>query len=250
LNKTEFKRQMAVPRLLWFPLFFASWATAQPLHLGIKVGVPFTDFFVPGAGGDRSCLCSARYSSVPHRFTAGPTIEAGLPFGFSAEVDLLYKRFNYSWVGSSAGPAIAAAGLTTGNAWEIPLLLKRRFSSWPARPYVGAGPVVRHVTGLHQAINEVLRGDLGGLSFRRVESDSPGELRKRWYPGVSVGGGIEGRLGVIRISPEIRYTRWTANSPPRYAPGYGLYFHGNQIEVLLGVSFSKREHQGPNRFKK
>jgi len=67
----------------------------------------------------------------------GPTIEAGLPFGFAAEVNVLYKRFDYSWVGESGFvPRIEAAGLTTGNSWEIPLLLKRRFSLHSARPYV------------------------------------------------------------------------------------------------------------------
>ncbi len=203
--------------------------------MGITAGVPLTDFFVAGAGGSRAfCYCFARYSSVPHRFTVGPTIEADLPFGFAAEVNVLYKRFDYSWVGESViAPRIEAAGLTTGNSWEIPLLLKRRFISHSVRPYVLGGPVVRHVTGLHQSSNELIRGNLGELSFRRVESDSPSELRKRWYPGVSVGGGIEARAGLIRISPEIRYTRWTANS----APTFGLYFHGNQVEVLLGVSF-------------
>ncbi len=230
-------------RLLWLCLF-SSWATAQPLHVGITAGVPLTDFFVAGAGGSRAfCYCFARYSSVPHRFTVGPTIEADLPFGFAAEVNVLYKRFDYSWVGESGiAPRIEAAGLTTGNSWEIPLLLKRRFISHSVRPYVLGGPVVRHVTGLHQSSNEVIYGYLGDfpvqcsgpcLSFRRVESNSPSELRKRWYPGVSVGVGIEARAHFLRISPEIRYTRWTANS----APTFGLYFHGNQVEVLVGVSF-------------
>jgi hypothetical protein len=39
---------------------------------------------------------------------------------------------------------------------------------------------------------------------------SPSELRKRFYPGLTVASGIEIGGGRPRVLPEFRYTRWLA----------------------------------------
>ena len=62
--------------------------SAQPVSVGVKVGVPFTDPI--GRNGE----------SRP--YTIGPTVEVRLPAGFAVEASALYRRlgqtYTYSYV--------------------------------------------------------------------------------------------------------------------------------------------------------
>lgn len=55
------------------------------------------------------------------------------------------------------------------------------------------------------------------------------------------GGGLVFRLSHIRVSPELRYTRWA--NPNFLEPAFARFGHAmlrsnqDQAEVLLGVSF-------------
>jgi hypothetical protein len=60
-------------------------------------------------------------------------------------------------------------------------------------------------------------------------------LRKRHYPGVAAGAGLELGSGRWRLLPEFRYTRWTADIE---LPGGLLRLGPNQAEFLLGLLFS------------
>jgi hypothetical protein len=51
---------------------------------------------------------------------------------------------------------------------------------------------------------------------------------------VTAAGGVEFRTGRLRLLPELRYTRWTANIS---VPGGLLRFAPNQVEFLLGLLF-------------
>jgi hypothetical protein len=54
--------------------------------------------------------------------------------------------------------------------------------------------------------------------------------------GFVAGAGLEGRLPLIRISPEIRYTRWGAANLRNPAGDFSLS-NQNQIEALVGITF-------------
>jgi hypothetical protein len=45
--------------------------------------------------------------------------------------------------------------------------------------------------------------------------------------------GAEMRVGVVRISPEVRYTRWRADRDLHPE----LHSNQNQVEFLLGITF-------------
>src|SRR5262245_26036881 len=91
---------------------------AQPLSFGIKGGVPMTDF-IDTASGSRTTI-----TSTTNRYIIGPTIEIRLPAGFGVEFDALYRHFGYN---ATASLVDAVSTLTTtGDAWEFPLLLKKR----------------------------------------------------------------------------------------------------------------------------
>jgi hypothetical protein len=66
-----------------------------------------------------------------------------------------------------------------------------------------------------------------------IETSNPPDLRKRWYPGIEVSAGWRFQFSPIDVSPEIRYTRWTANSADGQLP---LQFPANRIEVLVGIT--------------
>jgi hypothetical protein len=101
--------------------------------------------------------------------------------------------------------------------------------------FVGAGGVLRYV-GPVRGIGQETLGSLVDRSSvtTPLDTNEPSELRKRLYPGVTAAGGVTRRLGRIRVTPEARYTRWTANIGP---PGGLLRFASNQVEVMLGLSY-------------
>ncbi len=138
---------------------------------------------------------SGSFPSTGSRYVAGPTVELRLPFGLGIEADALYRHV--------INPS--------GNAWEVPLLAKVRL---PARgsavPYAVGGGVFKR--------NEILRAFQVG----------PPETTS----GFVIGGGLELRLGPVRLGPELRYTRWTGDFSFR---GYNL-INRNQVEFLFGIT--------------
>src|SRR5689334_1958713 len=97
----------------------AASAFAQPFSVGIKGGVPFTDF--------TNAVRSGRfdYTSTTQRYIVGPMAELRLPFGLGVEFDVLYRRFHYD--GSGNAIDVITSQSTSGNAWEFPLVAKYRF---------------------------------------------------------------------------------------------------------------------------
>lgn len=131
------------------------------------------------------------------RYTIGPMAELRLPFGLGAEADVLYKRFSYD--GGS------------GSQWEIPILAKYRLGGEIIHPYIEGGVSFRRLTGSE--------GVLGG---------------DRASKGFVLGAGVEFRALLIRISPELRWTRWGDRNLDitRF-----LRENRNQAEFLIGISF-------------
>lgn len=220
------------PGLVFAVLLASEVALSEPLHFGLKGGLPFGEFFAAGGDGNRLCGCFTNFTSKPVRYTVGPSLELPGPFHIAFEFDALYKRFHYDVAGAVGFvPRTEFAGRTTGNSWEFPLLIKYRPMR---RVYIAGGPVIRYLRGLHQIRNEVVREFNGDLRIQRIEAAELRELRKRWFPGVAAGAGFDLPAAFLRVSPELRYTRWTANASGGYPP---LQFEGNQVELLFGVSF-------------
>ena len=199
--------------LRFLSLCLCSAALAFPsglLSFGVKGGVPFTDAFNTATSGN------FQYVTHANRYTVGPTFDINLAFGLGIEADLLYRRLSYSGTGSALQTS------TTGNAWDVPLLLKWRTSPGPIRPYLSAGPTFRGLTNLNQRI----------VAFTTSETDKPLELRDRFNTGVTLGAGLQ-LLG--HLSPELRYTRWGwAN----FKDVSGLFkSNPDQFEFLVGLTF-------------
>ncbi len=209
---------------------------AQGLHLGFKAGVPITQYFETGTAG--GLHGSAEYSAATRRYTVGASGEWRLGNSFGFEVDALYHRMGYVAIvhsfDSANGNFANSAIDIKGNSWDFPLLAKYRFGR-RLSPFVAAGGVVRYV-GPVRGRGELTVGSLVDRTSTSTPLDTsdPSELRKRFYPGISAGGGIELRWSRVRVLPELRYVRWTANIS---APGGLLRFPSNQFEFLAGLLF-------------
>ncbi|MEP6963638.1 MAG: hypothetical protein ABI995_16275 [Acidobacteriota bacterium] len=89
---------------------------AQPVGVGIKLGVPATD-----------ALKVIQTTSIgsSDRFVWGPYLELHLPGGNSIEIDALRRGYDFN--------------VFKGNSWEYPVVLKHRIGSGLIRPYFEGG---------------------------------------------------------------------------------------------------------------
>ncbi|MBI4443265.1 MAG: PorT family protein [Acidobacteria bacterium] len=201
-------------------------AFPQSVSVGVKGGVPISDVFG---------IASAResYQSHAKRYTVGPFVEIGLPLGLAVEFDALYKRLGYSLEAGQAGFTLSER--THANSWEFPLLLKKGFRSGSARPYVSGGPTFSHLSGLRQ-LGQLFDPFLNKTTL--IDTDRPSELDRRTNTGFAVAAGIDLRAPFLRVSPELRYTRWGFETFQDGISGGGIFhFNRNQFEFLLGISF-------------
>jgi hypothetical protein len=135
-------------------------------------------------------------SSLSSRWTLGPMIDLDLPFGLGIEFNALYRRTGYR-----------DAQDHTAGSWDFPLLLKYKFPGVVARPYISGGWVYRNI------------GDIPRLAAGSN--------------GVAFAGGLQISVPVIRLTPEIRWTRWeSAQAGP-----LSVQASRNQFEVLVGLTF-------------
>jgi hypothetical protein len=107
----------------------------------------------------------------------------------------------------------------------------RFFRKLPLAPYVSAGPSFRVTTAKFLSATATFPG---GGTVLPAPSGSP-ILEHRSGYGVAAGGGAKLRAGRLRISLEVRYTRWAADvDEDPY-----LHSNHNQLEVLAGFALGR-----------
>jgi hypothetical protein len=205
---------------------------AQELRIGVKAGVPITDYFETSSTG--GLHGGESYSAATRRYTVGAGVEWQLTNLVSLELDAMFHRMGYVGITTLFGNGIlqTTAVDVKGDSWDFPLTGKYRFRR-ALRPYLAGGPVLRYVGPLHG------RGEYTVTNFGNetittttpIDTKHPSEFKKRFYPGLTAGTGVEFGEGRLRVSPEIRYTRWIGNGPG------GLMRFPNQVEFLVGFWF-------------
>lgn len=197
-------------------------AAQTGISIGVKGGVPLTNAFADSTfdyGIAVRVPLSNRTSEIPQTvtvysgsryFSLGPTVEFYFPFRLSLEADALYRPIEIrtqqttSFLsGSALGPALSARS----DAWEFPIMAKYRIFAAPLQPYFEAGPAFR-------VISASLAEHMSGT-------------------GISIGIGVESRVGPLRLSPEVRFTHWGADGA--YNTPYHAVSHPNQVEFLVGL---------------
>lgn len=174
--------------------------------------------FLDTVNGSRTSI-----TSTTNRYIVGPTVELRLPFGFGVEADALYRHFSYNAVASLVDAVSTLS--SSGSAWEFPLLVKKRFAKGPIRPFVDAGVSFNKITGLSQTVS--------GVVFPSRAADPQDDFSK----GFVIGGGVELKALLVRITPEIRYTRWGTQQFNSVISGGSLRSKLNQAEFLVGITF-------------
>jgi len=183
------------------------------LSYGVRGGLPLTNFFQAVSNPNETFISSAT------RFIIGPTVELRLPAGFGLEADALFRHFQYNGSTNAVDELIRS---TASNAWEFPLLVKYRTPGVFVKPFLDGGVAFDHWSGLKQ-----ITATAGALTSSSNTSGS--------NAGFVVGAGIELHLPLVRLSPEIRYTRWGAANVTDL--GGALRSNQNQAEFLVGLTF-------------
>jgi opacity protein-like surface antigen len=193
-------------KITFLILLTSAAAYAQPFGFGIKGGVPMNDF-VDAVSSNTPTLS---YVVKTDRYVVGPMAELRLPFGLGIEVNALYRHYGFN---------NTPVSVTTG-AWEFPLVAKYKFKAPLIRPYIEAGVAWDKLSGLTQTI---------------ASAAGKSTLNKDVTHGVVFGGGVQVKVLVIKISPEVRFTRW---SDQHFLDPAGLLKSNlNQAEFLVGISF-------------
>ena len=213
---------------LWLGVVSVS-AHSQPFSIGVKAGVPVTDLLDARAG---AFFVDA---SVTNRYLIGPTVEVRLPFGLGVELDAIYRHFRFTSTGGRVN--VFGTGRATGSAWEFPLLAKYRLRTPVARPYVDAGIAWDIVSGSSTNTSTVFPITTPGPATTTTFTSGLGASHNL-VAGFVVGGGLELHLGLVRVSPEIRYTRWFSQhfTSTDFESGI-LASRQNQAEFLVGITF-------------
>ncbi len=191
-------------------LFFAgTMSVLGQFSFGVRGGLPFTNFFQAASNPEQT------FNSSATQFIVGPTVELRLPAGFGLEAEALFRHFQYN---ATANIAEELVHNTASDAWEFPLLVKYRMPGMFVKPFLDGGVAFDHWSGVKQIAGLVSSSSTSGANA-----------------GVVVGAGIELHLPLVRLSPEIRYTRWGAASEADL--GGALQSRQNQAELLVGLIF-------------
>jgi hypothetical protein len=185
-------------------------AMAQlPLSFGLRGGARLTDF--TNTSGD---LATGAVTSDDHVYTIGPYAELHLPLGFSLQGELLYTKSGSTLITVTEN-ALSNARQFNFDSFQLPVLLKKRFGPKgnAFHPFVEAGLANRYSTGLP--------GTTIGSS-----------TTSGWQEGIVLGAGADVKLLLLRLSGELRWTRY-GNISTQTVPR----LNSNQADLLFGVGF-------------
>ena len=189
----------------------------QSLLLGVKGGVRLTDDITGNA------------TSESKRYVVGPMVELQLPFGLGVEFDALYRREGYL---ASSDIILPTSANERANSWEFPILLKYRLAFPLVKPYVVAGYAPRVISGSINGISatcNALTQVCTPVSYHTGADFNASH-------GLVVGGGVQVGFRSLRLSPEVRYTRWN-NNAISVSQAVDVQSTQNQIDVLLGIAW-------------
>ena len=191
-------------QILFISLLVCPAAFAEHLiSVGLKGGFPLTDPL--GDSTFNGIDTTIRAFSGSKNYLIGPMAELNLPFGLAVEADALYRPLTLTTETGATRRSVNFSSV------EFPILLKAHFLHTPVvKPYVEAGP-----------------------SFRYVASTVPYLSKK----GFTIGAGVDLKLLLVRIAPELRFSHWGHDSVSALRSVSLPPSNQNQAEFLIGLSF-------------
>jgi hypothetical protein len=186
-------------------------AFAQHLFsFGVKGGFPLTDPLSDDTFNSVDVV--THVFSASKNYVVGPMVELNLPFGLAVEADALYRPLNLTTETQLvSSPSLVNRLSVDVNSMEFPILLKAHFLHTPiVKPYVEAGPIFRYVLSTVQYVSNT---------------------------GFALGAGVDFKLPLVRIGPELRYSHWGSDSTSAALNVSLPPSNKNQVEFLIGLSF-------------
>jgi hypothetical protein len=176
---------------------------------GVKGGVPLTDPLSETTFNGIDTIMHVFSGSK--NYVIGPMVELNLPFGLSVEADALYRPLTLTTDTQVLPMNTFNRRSVDFSSMEFPILLKAHFLHTPVvKPYVEAGPIFRYVASKVPYLSS---------------------------SGFALGAGVDFKLLLVRIGPELRYSHWGHDSA---SPLRNLSLpasNQNQAEFLIGLSF-------------
>jgi len=161
--------------------------------------------------------------------TVGPTVGVKLYRRVDIRFEAVYKRFGYQWrsnVPPAAGYTVYST--TQGHSWEYPLLATYHFGSGNMRPFLGGGLNLGGTTT--STLNDQYTYTTSSLPVvTTLQTKTTHSLPMAYH----IVGGVEWRFTKFSIRPELRYTRWTADT----TSGSIVSNRPNQLEPVFGITF-------------
>jgi hypothetical protein len=160
-------------------------------------------------------------------YAIGPTISLHLPWRISVEAGMLYERFHKDFAHAvelrdgelvNFGQYFGASA----NGWLFPLQIKYTFAKRTLSPFVNAGATLRHLGPFDGT------GAQADFYLHPQPASFHIESSRDLDVGITAGAGVRWRAGVIDVSPEIRFLRWTS---AYYQPAQ------NQAMLMLSITF-------------
>lgn len=217
--------------LLLLSLSAAPAVVARSLSFGLKGGIPTEDAVRCGA------FKSYRYTCESKPYTLGPVVEIRLRSRLSVETGALYRRIGYTREGGDLFPGMTERVKTRANSWQFPVAAKYWFPSTRISPYLGCGFSYQHLSDVETRTEAFTDEGMSVYPDLRTR-----ELRATSNWGGIVVGGFETRAWKLRISPEIRYTRWGSDVflSPSWSAGYdeSIRSNRNQVDILLSITIA------------
>jgi hypothetical protein len=192
---------------------YAISANAAPISIGILGGAPFTDVV--------TATTQNNFAFVPKstNFVVGPTFRLDLPLNLRVEVDALYRPYSFS--ATCAAPTLlgvtcAPSNNVTANQWRFPFLAQYRIKIPVVQPFIEGGLSFDHLSNISAAADNITAG--------------AGQLVQQSHASVVLGGGVDLKLPILRLSGELRYSH-------QGSADFRAISNVNQAEFLFGIHF-------------
>lgn len=180
-------------------------AFGEIFSVGAVIGTPLTDVT------QTTTIAGINYLRDSTLFTIGPSLQVNLPAGFRVEIDALYRPVAYRIATSSSSANVSA------SQFRFPVMLQHHLGGVPLiKPYAEAGLSFDHLANLSQAAT--------------LATSQPGAIVQTTHAGLVLGLGLDVKIPLVRLSPEIRYTR-------QFSDDFRGISELNQAEVLVGIRF-------------
>lgn len=195
------------------------------ISFGVVTGGALRDWYSTTQTG------STAFSDKTGKFLLGPTLQIYLSDSHRhvMEIDALRRGFGARSTSNIFGVGFSTN--STGSAWEIPVIFKRRFvmdrrpRHMQVHSFLGIGGAYRY-----------LSQDYTIVSTNNAGSPTNSSQGSNTF-GIPLAAGLEFRGRVFRFTPELRYTLWTADksfTPIRTSGSYNA--NPNQVSLVFGFT--------------